>query len=926
MEPNAASSGSVDSASRTQGSYHPIDASNSHDHHSSFLQREGLKSGSDHMKRSTRHTPQTELQLLGTASIWLVLLLPGIMTLLVLAIPAHYSMQIDRIPMSSLTLQSSASSATGSGTGLDLSVYNCSGANIRCQQFSLREEGEEVSVSVLLHPERSVSSMGFLGVSIAQASPSAAESAAAKAAAAAAAASSRRALAETSEEAGYFLLQSTPQKSASQLGTSSKYSNSLSVAELSTLEMAVTSTVLDSPALVTIQELLNRTGDGSIAAASTDWRATQARIGDALRNYHVDGASLGVLSLDLPSFLTRYQSAHRGCRGSCHLQADVELPLLYTSFAPPNLGFSHYAQASYGSRRLQQRGLASGGNDGAQPKPSSTRVAQSTAMQIDEDMGYSHWFQTMLSIRVRAQNESSSASGGGGDGARRNLAAASTGEAGDDTTILSRFFENQELVIVMQSELFLLFDIILRLALSTVTLYLYYIWWVRTWPHLRAAASVVPAVDLVDYSDSGVCSRTKQICKSCWTFWTVHKRRALRMFAVLLPEQLTSAWMLFFLFVWQSPLSGMISLFSLCGAKELPAYIVGIAVTTRSLAKYGLFFCALVYIEGLKFFPGDTLYLEEDEKEEEVEEEEDSTGKLEREANADDVKTYQMLGASPQSTKNARSSADLFFQDSMHGDSVKSNNFGPADNEFTPFSPNYQRNSFQERAPADGELDLADAHGEPLTTHHVLSTDFLDFIWRKAAILFLSWLSVFFFYQCQSSAISYNPSAAGAYTAGVSLKENASQTGYSLQSVTMFILLGLISQLLFNYWIILLFLAARSTNRRLKKMSYSLSRFRQLAFRLFLWQFYFWLAFLLLAGVFRWRECMHIVKQQFGFFSTSYWLLFEPFGGVMQQIRWVARSIAAWVPMTFLACSWKRSFTSRQTTPRPSAFSRPSVW
>jgi len=889
--------------------HYPAEASNSSDPRpGSPRWEESRSAGSGRVKRSTRHTPQTELQLLGTTSIWLLLLLPGIMTLLVLAIPAQYSMQVDRIPLSSLSRATgregralysphphSTAAAEGGGGGggtawSEVQVYNCSVPGVRCQQFSLREgeDGEAASVNVLLHPERSVNSMGFLEVSIVHAGASTPSTATR------ASAGARRALSGIG--AADHALQPTSHAEARSSAEEEEAGGSVSIAELSLLEIAVTSTVLDTAALVTIAQLLNKTAEIGASNGNAGWRAAQSRIGKALQDYHVDGASLGVLGLDLPSFLTRYQGMREGCAGgACHLQADVELPLLYTSFAPPNLGFSHYAQSAAAaaaaatpdqrrSRNLLQTPRVRRALQSSATAASASSSSSAGASQMDEEMGYSHWFQTMVSVRLRARNVSNDAfDDDRSTGRGRKLAGTAATDAEEDATILSRFFEDKVLIVVMQSEFFLLFDVVLRLALSAVTLHLYYIWWIRTWPHLRAAAALVENVDLAEDGEAaGTCACMWQCCGSCCSLWALSKRKALRMLAVLLPEQLTSVWMLFFLFVWQSPLSALISFSTLCGVKELPAYIVGVSVTTRSLAKYGLFFCALVYIEGLKFFPGDRLYGEEDE--------EDSLRKVKREANVEDFQTFQMLGANSQA-----GNANIFFQD-MRGGGEESKTkagggrvFGFSDGEFTPFSPTCQRNSFRDRAlDAATETGLTDAHGEPLTMHHVLSTDFLDFVWRKALILFLSWLSVFFFYQCQASAISDNRSAAGAYTAGAPVTEYAStttQAGYSIQSVTMFIFLGLVSQLLLIYWILLLFLAARSTNRRLKRMSYSVSRFRQLAFRLFLWQFYLWLGCLLLVGVYRWRECMHIVKQQFGFFSTSYWLLFEPFGGLVQQIQ-----------------------------------------
>ena len=805
------------------------------------------------VKRCTRHAPQTELETFGAMSIWVVLLLPGVMALLIFLIPSQHSMQIDRIPLSTMvTIDQSklvrSPSLSSILTNVDVYRHNCSTQHVLCEQFSLRADEEDRTINIMLHPTRTVNALGFLEVSLGHTSSSSSSMSA-----------TRRIL---RGRGGFYDADSVHTSADFRLHShaSKELPTSPHAEELFTLEVDVTPTILDTPDLVTVAQLLEQAKSLNL---TMDWKSAQIFVENTLRKIHVGTSSLGVASLDLPAFLNHQRDTQQSSNDS-NIYGDVELPLLYTSFAPPNLRFFESTETLQLDHSNPARDLMPAGS--ASPSAYSKEDALHHA-QSEQSIGYSHWFQVMLTLRVRRTNESSIAVG---DTTRRQLASSSSNKV--NKALINKLLKDKEIVIISQSELFLVFDVILRLLLASMTLCVYYIWWVRAWPHLQLAASASPRVDSPGSQMFGSDSWATCVCRYVSSTWVTSKRRAAAMCAVLLPEQMTSAWMLFFLFIWQSPLSALISLSTLCGVKNLPSSLVLAAMASRSLAKYGLFFCALVYIDGLRYFPGDMQYLDDDEEE--------ASDMQYEERCADDAGAYDPLSSISQSSKTADNDA---FKRSSQRKPFVSKRTAPMHSEASPLS--WKASRLGKRLNDDEEFVLTDSNGLPLTGHHVLSTEFPDFIWRKVLLLLLSWVSVCLFYQHQAKALLFYQAPAGdpgttAFASASSQMEN------SQQSLAFLILIGLFSQLGINYWILLLILASQRTSRRLKKMAYSLSRFRQLAFRLFLWQFYFWVGFLVMVALFRWNECSRNANQQYGFFSAGYWLVVEPIGDILQQWKY----------------------------------------
>jgi hypothetical protein len=154
----------------------------------------------------------------------------------------------------------------------------------------------------------------------------------------------------------------------------------------------------------------------------------------------------------------------------------------------------------------------------------------------------------------------------------------------NSSVIMNELLDGSHLVLITQSRTYLVIDVVLRFLLSLCTLYLMRFWYVRN-------------------------SQRFSLFKDRAETFTQYITQA---FADFLPEQLTSIWMLFFLLIWISPMDAFIGLAALFDM-NVPHHSYALSSCVRLFAQYGFYFCLLVYIDGLKYYPGLSQYIKEDE-------------------------------------------------------------------------------------------------------------------------------------------------------------------------------------------------------------------------------------------------------------------------------------------------------------------------
>ena len=831
------------------------------------------------LKYSGFHAPQTELQMLTARNVWIMLLLPAMMTLLVLAIPTQYSLQMDTIDLS----QSSVLKPKGGqlnvleinrvdGRLLDdrefnllhldmpmkqtnqtndedllspkvlLSVNDCSTKHIFCERYAVgrisysssflplsdtseligmlhenayEEKGihvHSVTEHIALHPKRTVNALNFLDVSLRHKS-------------------GRDKKVRQDAHLSHFgstkansnmSLEKSNTKSEVNYGTSNV---SPTLGDVAQLHANVQSVIISTPSLLSLAQNYNnikKTEMRNLVEELQPLHEIESSTNIVPNAYakFISGfktGDIGVLGPDMPDWLDRLIADGYNSSQPFDQSNELVVPLLYTSFNPPNV---HYIDSSKDERKKKEtNGYA----------------------------GYSHWFQTLITLDFRSISKFD-------ENEEENFSPplSRTNDVSANSYLLSSLLNSSELVVISQSTFYIIFDILLRLSLSLGTSYMLVLWWKRSWLVMYPAGQV--AVDILkskydrarvrvgtDSIESGINADIDINILDKWfgyvkLQWMLARARFRIMMSVLLPEQLTSSWMLLFLWLWQSPMQAGISLASLFEI-DLGGTWLTLAECSRSMSKYGLLFCALIYIDGLKYFPG-IMFFDDDELEQGDTQIQSSFSSLfpkkGGERNISLPSYVRLTTPSP----SRRDKFPLLSQMSS-----------------LPSDLDTQYDEDQE--------ELTDIDGQPLPAHHILGKDFIDFILPKALILIFSWLCSYAFWT-------------------VNVGESKAQVSYWDYY---FLVMGVLSSSLMVVWILLLISAARSTNRRLKNMSYSLSRFRQLAFRLFLSQFYIWTTVLLIVGVYRWQECSHILSQQLGFFGTSSYLLFvKPFTASSEEL------------------------------------------
>jgi hypothetical protein len=641
-----------------------------------------------------------------------------------------------------------------------------------------------------------------------------------------------------------------------------------------------------------------------------------------------------------------------------------EIPLLYSSFTWGTIGAAP-ARVIRGS----DRGSSEGGGLVAVPRDQSyytfdtiLRFRRRTDVDKEEGKKEDHRGDDDDhdsaaadggddSGKERGKEKGGRSSGGGG---KRRALADSGGDANSQHSheeVLSRVLSGSYLKIATQSLFFTLFDIFLRTGLCVATCYFYYIWWSRNWASLAssrrdtataAGRDITLTSDLPDYSRDSesagwVATRYRQLCNFNDALVTA--------LATMLPEQLTSVWMLFFLLLWQSPMDVLLSASSLYGLASPPLHVHEAVFHTKYAAKGGFLYCMLVYIAGLKFYPGLAYHF--------------YSGKgVGRGNNTEDVLDFDgVIGGGSTSEHGAGAEGHYVNRGAGHTERVDQSprrGFGlwswlsdtATDGTGNEYSSPIGRGGMDHnshnmtnvwQAPkqavrrlyrgalsrqslvavisggnkgigGEGLLEADTSADHPsfgLPVHHCLSSEYLDFVWNKLLMLFVGWAvqaACGMYLRDSRLAIEAAEGCSASSCDGESEFLYARYVGWhNLLQVSL-----LVTSVL---WTVFIFYSGKITNWHLRAVNYSLSRHRHLSFRLFVTQVYIWGAVVVTIGLYRYNECMEVLHRSFNFIrdSTMLQLLFSkpPHGDFYSFALWEERQKQL---MTFLASEYLPPF------------------
>ncbi|KAJ1434179.1 hypothetical protein B484DRAFT_69 [Ochromonadaceae sp. CCMP2298] len=262
--------------------------------------------------------------------------------------------------------------------------------------------------------------------------------------------------------------------------------------------------------------------------------------------------------------------------------------------------------------------------------------------------------------------------------------------------------------------------------------------------------------------------------------------RAVSIYEVILPEQYTAIFMLFFLFLWQGLFPAVLVLLDLWGVPLSQSALLACGMSTE-LAKFGLFFCLLVYLDGLKY-------------------------------NSHAASLSGRSALARARIPHRRASYDPFSKQAEKGvtfgeraqapdsdaDYWRRSSLGLSGSQFS--RPSRRDRTFDEMKPT---LSMF------VSYHHPCSLDFLEFILWKLVALLLTWLLVALYWLL--------------------LFPHLTRT---LSARSFLVVEGLLfaCTLLWTYWVASAFYSTLRGQKRTKLLN---SRFRHIAFRAIAFQIYF---------------------------------------------------------------------------------------
>lgn len=376
----------------------------------------------------------------------------------------------------------------------------------------------------------------------------------------------------------------------------------------------------------------------------------------------------------------------------------------------------------------------------------------------------------------------------------------------------------------------------------------------------------------------------------------------------ILPEQLTSMIMLPCLIMYQSPLSATALICALAAVDVKDSFLISAGLTDE-LAQFGLLACTLMYVDGLKYAPGDQLYIYKG----------DSADRLRHRKSRAGPNPVLFFGPETHwedETADKDGSGDWWggWSDSRASGSRRSGASGAGSGRYSYLSVAEDRPRTADRevesgvntnqnSPArsvgsrDASLDSGrdsslprnrnisnslaglgaaaesgysgtrDGFRGKLSVHHPLNPVFIDFIWNKLILLLLSSLSCALHWATKYS-VSVQDGASGTIIT-TPLLNLIFETDSNSITALLFILSGTLNKLLVCLWLFAIVRAAGRTEDKLRTAKFFTNRFSQMAFRLLSFQVYLGVVVCAVWVVLSLLECSRLVQEDGGILDLA---------------------------------------------------------